>query len=211
MRVPSMLILNRVRFHGRPDLAALRQYHANIGAALERVPGFLGWQVWVDVYEPSRFLTAHVYRDLTATEQGLLAIMDEPLVQEYVKLGHDSPDTVRVRVIESAGSLTNDITDTEFISTSVRIAEPGRTNQLHDDLRRVFSECAMIDGFTGYLIGVNDVLEEETVGIAGWLTQKAFEQSVPRDIIAKVRCYAKAFPPHAKEPVTAHESAGAVN
>jgi hypothetical protein len=191
--VSSIVILSRVKFHGRPDLAALRKYHEDIGRALTCVQGYGGSQIWTDVYDPTRFLTAHVYQDRRAAEWGLRAIAEEPLVQEYVKLDHDAPNTLRIRTIESEGALINDLVGAKFLSLSIRIAEPGRGVQLQDDLRLVFSECALIPGYTGYLIGVNDALEEETAGIIGWQTKEAFEHSVPDPLVAEVRCFGTAF------------------
>ncbi len=193
----AIVILNRVTFHGSPDLVALRKYHEEIGIALSQNLGYVGGRIWSDLLEPSHFLTAHVYRDLRAAESGLQTIAQESLLQQYVTLDHDPPSTTRVRVIEATGALEGHMTDADFVSLSVRVAEPGRGNELRDDLRRVFSECEMIPGFTGYLIGVNDVLEEETIGLAGWDSQAAFLQSLPEGIIAKVRCYRRAFSPEA--------------
>ena len=189
----AIVLVTRVRFHGRPDLAALRKYHEDIGAALQCVQGYGGSQIWMDIYDPTRFLTAHVYQDRRAAEWGLRTIAEEPLVQEYVRLEHDAPDTMRVRTVEAEGILTSRLIEAKFLSLSVRVAEPGRAMQLQEDLRLVFSECAQIPGYSGYLIGVNDALEEETFGIVGWETKEAFEQSVPNGLVAQVRCYGTAF------------------
>jgi hypothetical protein len=100
---------------------------------------------------------------------------------------------MRVRIIETAGLPCEGLIKAKFLSLSIRIAVPGQSNNLLDDLRLVFSECALIPGYAGYLIGVNDVLEEETFGIVAWETKEAFEQSVPDPLNAQVRCYGQAF------------------
>ena len=92
---------------------------------------------------------------------GTPRIAEEPLVQEYVKLEHDAPDTMRVRIVETAGLPCEGLIKAKFLSLSIRIAVTGQSNNLLDDLRLVFSECALIPGYAGYVIGVNDVLEEE--------------------------------------------------
>ena len=201
----NILLLNRVRFFDVPDLDGLSRYQEHIQAALNLVPGYQGGQIWQDLIEPAHFLTLNSYSDIRSAEQGLRAIADESLIQEYLRLGHDEPKTTRVRVLEASGELDADIESASFLSISFRIAEPGRSHQLHDDLRRVFEECGLIPGFTGYLIGVNDALEEETIGLASWASEGAFRRSLPKGIIAKVRCFARAFPGNATRAVVSME------
>src|SRR5579862_3335060 len=131
-QVSEIVILNRVRFHERPDLMALEKYHKESGQALSEVHGYKGAQIWVDLLDPHSFLTAHVHEDLSAAERALHTFAEESLVQEYLKLGHDAPYTTRVRVVEAEGLLKDRLTEADLISMSVRISVPGLSNQLHD-------------------------------------------------------------------------------
>jgi heme-degrading monooxygenase HmoA len=74
-------------------------------------------------------------------------------------------------------------------SVSFRIAEPGFGDQLEAEIKRIFEELSVIEGYRGTFTFRNEALDEEVVGIVFWLTTRAFEASLPHRNPYEVKLY----------------------
>lgn len=160
--------------------AAFKAYFTSVTEALQRVPGFRGAAYWNCVSKPDSIILLYDYESAEAADRGLRASMAVRPLAERLVADVAPPDVMRVKVIESSGLLKGGLPEGRFLSLSIRVAEPGYGEDLSTELTDIFAGLSVIDGFKGSLVGSNDTLDEEIVGLVAWDSKAAFEASLPK-------------------------------
>ncbi len=177
--VSQILILARRRLSA-VDLAVATDYYFTVSERLAAVPGSLGVTVWRSAGDAESFLVVYEYADANAAQRGLEAAM---AVQTSAgsQLNDLSPtDLLRVQVVKAASAPLSTTPLSSTLSMSVRVAAPGYSRELLDELGRIFDELQLLPGCLGTLYGVNDALAEEVVGVVTWTDRASFQTSLPR-------------------------------
>lgn len=157
----------------------VEEYYLASRERLASVEGSEGISLWRNLSERGQLLVAFEYANVEAAERGLLALSDVPLLAESQKADYRPADVLRVIVKGKSGCRIEDSSKPGFLSMSVRISDPGYSEDLQQELDQIFEELSLIPGFCGSVYGYSDYLEEEVIGIVTWDTRKAFEMSIP--------------------------------
>lgn len=187
--MPQSVIIIRTSFLEIPEVGHLKSYFENAWKALQSVPGYQAGGVWKDWEDSKKHLILYFYESPEAAEEGLKVITKTRLLVESQSLPQEPSEVMRIRVVEAKGILGDQPTSAQYLSFSMRIADPGRACELKEDLSTVFAESTLLEGFCGHLIGVNDVLEEEVIGLAAWNSPESYAASLPQGILYTVRLY----------------------
>ena len=178
MRVTEILILARVKIH-EFDLPIVADYYFEVSERLAKVKGSNGVSVWRDPKDTESFLVIYEYADLAAAERGLVAISEIRVLAETQAADFRPADVIRLRVHHRSSVRVHAAPRTACLSMSIRVADPGYSPELLDDIGQVFEELQYISGYVGSVYGVNDTLEEEVIGLVTWASQEAFQNSIP--------------------------------
>ncbi|RYG30182.1 hypothetical protein EON81_25380 [bacterium] len=181
------LIVARMSVHP-DDREASDRYYTGLRPHLEKVEGFRGVAVYGHVRFPEEHLALYGYTDTQAADRGLEALADYRFHSETVSKA-SVPNVIRLEVLGRVGQNILAAPKDSFLSMSLRVANPGYSDELAQDLDRIFNEISMIDGFLGAEYGCNDTLPDELVGLAAWRGAESFQASVPEGTIYDVRLY----------------------
>ena len=186
------IIMVRVRLHAE-DVTAAASYARAVQEALTEVAGFQGFGVWQSVQEPHARLILFSYASEEAAQAGLVAISARRSLVERQGKGAEPADVMGLAVAHAEGALAHGLSQAAALSISIRIAEPGYGDKLVDAYLQTFAELAAIPGFAGLLVGVNQNLPEEVVGLAAWDDEGSFRASLPRQRVYQVKLYERSF------------------
>jgi heme-degrading monooxygenase HmoA len=191
--VSDILILARVRIPGS-DLSVMADYYFDVSRRLEEVDGFKGLSVWRAPNDPDAFLVAYDYAHQEAVEAGLMAVTEvRAKVQSDITVLTPA-DVLRVRVVHRTQIGLHEAPASSFLSMSTLIADPGYSPELVDDLDQTFGELQLLPGYVGSMIGINDALEEEVIGLVTWSSEASFQTSLPPGKkIRQVQLYSRFF------------------
>ena len=174
----EILIIARVRIH-ELDVPIVTDYYFEVKDKLSSVEGCNGLSVWRDERDKESFLVIYEYADLAAAERGLVAISEIRVLAETQAADFRPADVQRIRISGYVGDRVAKAPTTAYLSMSQRVADPGYSPELQEELERVFDELQIMPGFIGSVYGTNDVLEEEVIGIVTWQSREAFLASLP--------------------------------
>ncbi len=176
------------------DLSVMADYYFEVSRRLAEIDGFLGLSVWRDPKDNHSFLVAYDYSNLDAVEKGLVAVTEVRAQVESEITTLTPADVLRVRIVNRSHQILHEAPSTAYLSMSLRIADPGYSPELVEDLEQTFGELQLLNGYVGSTIGINDALEEEVVGLVTWSSLAAFETSLPPGKkIRQVQVYARFF------------------
>jgi heme-degrading monooxygenase HmoA len=186
--MPEVAVLVKVRIH-RDDVANLMEYRAKNVKALKSSPGFESLSIWESQSNKGWYLILIVYSDEAAADEGLKVSLGEgPLVAALKNV--TTPPVVRRGPIEAHhGAKPTTLPDDAYLSLSVRVAGPGMGDDLFRELKRIFRELALIDGYLGSFTCRNSSLDEEAMGVAFWSSREAFETSLPAAKVHEVELF----------------------
>lgn len=179
--VNGILVIARVRIHDF-DLPVVTDYYFDVKERLDSVEGSHGLSVWRDEVDREAFLVIYEYEDVDAAERGLAAVTEVRALAETQAADFRPADVQRVQVKRYTGERLSATVRTAYLSMSHRIADPGYSPELLDEIERIFDELQYLPGCLGSVYGANDALEEEVIGIVTWRSREAFEASIPRSI-----------------------------
>lgn len=188
--VEPVIILARLVVH-ETDVANLHTYYRKLRPALEKVEGFQGLSLWRNYDNGERFLAMYRYRDLACAEVGLQALTENRLLAQTAVASAEPADVIRGFVLGEDGRAPNDVRTGQYLSLSIRVAEPGYGQDLANELERIFGELTLIPGYLGSLYARNETLAEEIVGIVTWESPQAFASSVPPGTLYELMLYRK--------------------
>ncbi len=183
MRVSDILILARVRIH-ELDVPIITDYYFDVKERLSTVEGCFGLSVWRDQRDPESFLVVYEYADLEAADRGLVAISEIRVLAESQTAAFRPADVQRLRLKKYSGKRLSKTATTAVLSLSQRVADPGYSPELVEELERIFVELELIPGYLGSVIGENDILEEEIFGLVTWQNRESFLASLPPSILS---------------------------
>ncbi|AIE83637.1 hypothetical protein [Fimbriimonas ginsengisoli] len=174
----EILVLIRVRIN-ELDASGVEDYFLACRARLETVDGSFGHSLWRNTIDHEQLLVAFEYRDLQAAERGLQALAGIRLLAESQSADYHPADVLRVQVQGRSGLRIFESPKPGYLSMSVRVADPGRAQDLLDEIGAIFQGLEFIKGCCGSVFGNSDKLEEEVIGIVTWKTVVAFASSLP--------------------------------
>jgi heme-degrading monooxygenase HmoA len=172
------------------DGGSVETYFRDATRAATGVDGFLEGQLWEKAshsgQESGDYLMLWHYRDRKSAEQALRVVANErPLASRQV-VHHRPADVSRIRV---RSTRRDKLPEGEFLSASVRVANPGYGEDLVEEVDRIFEELGLIPGFRGAITGANDTLPEEVVGLATWNSSEAYQASLPDGAFVDVELF----------------------
>jgi heme-degrading monooxygenase HmoA len=182
------LVAIRVRVH-ELDAGHLVSYFEDASRRASTTDGFLGGRLYRLTTDGSDHLIVWHYRDVAAAERGLVEVAKTKSLGERQSAGHAPADVTRARVLHAGGLGKDSLPEGHFLSLSVRVADPGYGKELASEYQRIFTELQFIPGFRGYIIAVNDTLDEEIYGIVTWDSAEAFGASLPAGVLYEVKLY----------------------
>lgn len=77
----------------------------------------------------------------------------------------------------------------QLVSLSTRRAEPGRSEDLMDEMEGIFESLRYINGYLGAALGPNLALPEEVIGMVFWDSRDAYQDSNPKRGLYEIRLY----------------------
>ena len=163
--MPETIIMVRVRLHP-DDVDAAATYMRSVKEALADVEGFQGAGLWQSVQDPLSRMILFSYESPDAARKGLIAISARRSLVERQGEAAEPADVLALTVAHTEGAFVHGLSQASALSISIRIADPGFGAELIDTYIRTFAELAAIPGFAGMLVGVNQNLCEEVVGLA---------------------------------------------
>ena len=176
--VSEILVLIRVRIN-ELDSAGVEDYYLASRDRLASVDGSLGLSLWRNSIDHEQLLVAYEYRDLDAANRGLQALAGIQLLAESQTADYRPADVLRVNAHGRYGCRIFETPKPGYLSMSVRIAEPGRAENLLEEMDMIFQNLQFIKGCCGSVYGNSDRLDEEVIGIVTWRTVTAFASSLP--------------------------------
>lgn len=185
--MPASLIVARMSVHP-DDRGVSEQYYEGLEPHLEKVEGFLGLGVYRHVRYADEQLALYAYTDPEAADRGLEALGEYRFHSETVSKA-SVPNVVRLELLGRIGHRILDAPMGSYLSMSLRVANPGYSDELASELDRIFTEISLIEGFLGAEYGRNDTLADELIGLAAWDHAESFQASVPEGTIYDVRLY----------------------
>lgn len=105
------------------------------------------------------------------------------------------PRVSLAKVLEHEGTLPIDAPKDALLSMSVRLADPGMTEELVSDMVGVFENLGLMPGYLGGAITQNALLPEEIRGFAVWNSEDDFIRSVPNEKYYELRLLQRAVVP----------------
>lgn len=185
------LILIRASTHTL-DEKAVQTYFRFGTETLEGLPGYRGAGLWRDTQDPTHTIVMFDYESEEAAHSALRFMVERPLIQQQY-VGSEPADVLSLTILHSEGALRGHFELAEFLSLSTRVADPGRGKDLARELDQIFSQLRYIEGYSGSLVGANQGLDEEVIGLVAWESLEAFQASIPRDTPYEVRIFQKAW------------------
>jgi len=187
--MPEIAVLVKIRV-APSEIPNLKEYRLkNMKALKDAVPGFQSLTVWQSTTDPQQHMILIGYEDEESAELGLQVSLDNGALVESLRDPKNVPEVHRGRVANRMGKRTEENPVGSLASVSFRIAEPGFGDSLEAEIKRIFEELSVIDGYRGSFTFRNEALDEEVVGIVFWLTTRAFEASLPDRIPYEVKLY----------------------
>jgi heme-degrading monooxygenase HmoA len=170
------------------DWSNALRYYQTIDPALKHVDGYRGVGLWRNVTIPTEHLVTYAYADLDSAERGLEAVASRKLLAETTHTV-GAPDVSRFFMQPAKRKGIFGAKVGQFLSKSVRVADPGYGSDLMEELDRIFDELSILPGYLGAEVGRNETLSEEIVGLVAWESAEEFEQSVPPGRLYDIRLY----------------------
>ncbi|MCW5935790.1 MAG: antibiotic biosynthesis monooxygenase [Fimbriimonadaceae bacterium] len=184
----EVVVFTRARF-GQIDPDALRDLREQVLEHLQIVPGFISMSLWERFDDPFAFCTLGHYRSEADALQAFETLVSSDVYEAFERLLVGSPDILRLVVLEKKGGTLEQMRAGTFLSTSIRISDPGMEDELVGELSSIFDELAMIKGYKGSMVLQHDDVAEEIVGICFWGSRQSYEQSLPAKSLYRVDLY----------------------
>ena len=177
--------------HIRTDaLDSVTDYLAEARAALAQQVGFRAMDVYYrSEAEPEQLLLLTLYDDADTAEAGLAVLTEERLTLTERGLVDTTSDISRMETFRQIGAASGAV-----VSLSRRTADPGRGQELIEDVADVMDSLSAIGGFLGALVGPNESMPEQVFGLAFWDNYFAYNESLPAQLVYEVTPY-MAWPP----------------
>lgn len=171
------------------DERAREAIHDQIIDLISPIPGFLSSTLWQAQSDADSFMLMNEYTDEEAADSGFKAVMDGPVLEAIASSFAEPMDLRRFVRAFSDGLGPSEVSMGKYLSISDRTADPGHGVDLEAELRRIFGELKMIDGYLGSQIARNITLEEDVLGLVFWDTVEAFMASLPLKVVYEVRLW----------------------
>lgn len=159
--------------------SALEGRESRISALLEEVDGFEGFTLWQGVADPTQVLGIYEYTTREAAEEGMRVYALNPVLDEAVEFSDEPMQINQVVAKEVDGRLPSQSEEGNVLSLSFRVASPGLSEELQEDLDQVFDSLRLTKGYLGSVRGYLESLEDEAVGLVLWEDPLAFDRSLP--------------------------------
>ena len=150
-----------VSFDGAPP----SQWRPNVGAESDG-DGYLGGSLWTGVGEAETALGVTHFADAESAALHLRQRAEDPDIVERIA---DVPPTVRhLRVEGHHGARLESSEVGGYLTTLHLVASPGYGAEAGAQMEDGLASIATLEGYAGYVRGVNAALEDETWALVLW-------------------------------------------
>lgn len=163
--------------------------HERVIGSLQSIDGFISSTVWRSQANTEDIILINHYANEEAASEGISRLMTEGFFEMVAESFPEPLDLKRMEIVFADGLAPGDLSRDEFLSLSDRSTDPGKGPELETELRRIFGELKSIDGYTGSMIGRNEVLDEEVLGLVFWTDVSGFMASLPTKVLYEVRLF----------------------
>lgn len=171
------------------DAAAVEDFGLSIRRQMGMDPSYRSLSVWKDADFPGRFLTLLHLSTESVVELASANLSDTPEF-EALSRSHLAPADIRVLTVRHRrGGTPTNVEIGGFLSLSMRKSEPGYSDELRAELVDIFESLQYIDGYVGSVIGPNQAVVEEVLGVVLWTNRRSFEASIPGPSPYEVRLF----------------------
>lgn len=164
----------------------LQNIQLQIQSAAGMNPDYLSLSIWRDCDFPEKY--AMVLHELQG-DPDLYGTLLEPQIARHLESFLSPPTVHEINVRSTAGHAPGDVQPGQFMSMSVREAEPGYSAELLAEFADIFEAIQYVPGYLGSMVGQSVSLEDELVGLVYWDHRKGFEESMPRGSFYEIRLY----------------------
>lgn len=189
--MPSHLVLFRIHVP-KASASGLEGREEKIRGILDGVDGFIGFTLWQGFHDKAAILGVYEYASREAAEEGMRVYSLNPVLDEAVELSSEPMQIQEIAVNEAHGVLPHESQEGQVLSASFRIASPGLSDELQEDLDQVFDSLKLTAGYLGSIRGHLVSLEDEAVGLVLWSDALAFDRTVPARRPYEVQLYRRA-------------------
>lgn len=153
---------------------------------LQDQEGVKSYTAWQSPKDPTKLTTILWLADDANADDVAVLMSQNSFYAESLKALNGPADMKRVRITTKMGRPIDKTNSGDFLSISHRIAEPGMTDEMEDELEGIFQELMAIEGFIGSMHGTNEALDEELIGLAFWDDEESFRKSLPRKMMYNI-------------------------
>lgn len=171
------------------DEQARDSLHDRILGLISPIPGFLSSTLWQAQADSESYMLMNEYANEGSADAGFRAVMEGPLLEAIASSFATPMDLRRLVRTFADGAAAAHVPVGKYLSISDRTADPGHGVDLESELRRIFGELQLIDGYLGSQIGRNIALDEDVMGLVFWDSVEAFMASLPLKVVYEVRLW----------------------
>jgi heme-degrading monooxygenase HmoA len=150
--------------------------------------GFRSFTVWQCCERPADLAMLMHFDDEETLRSGWEAFEKQDFLGDILALNPSAPDLRNLIVVRGKSS-PGDVALDNYLSLSIRIADPGHGPELIRELEEIFASLEVLDGCVGSMVCSVEHLEEEIVGIVFWTNEEAFRRSLPSKKMYEVRLF----------------------
>lgn len=152
-------------------------------------PGCLGASTWQSQANDGEFMLLAEFAEESSANSGIAAYLESELAVAVAVAFEDPMDLLvcKASALDGIGSFEAPMGS--YFSISERSADPGQGTLLVEELKRIFEELALIDGYLGSAVCQSRTLDEEVVGIVYWSKVEAYMDSLPLKVLYEVNLY----------------------
>lgn len=156
---------------------------------LGRVNGWKSTTVWQDAEHVQTLLIVTRYQDAASADEGLrMMVTDDHYVAAVTRLNIPA-DVHRFVVQRKVGRTAEELPIGSWLSLSARLAEPGQSDSLLEELTGIFDSLQALPGILGTISGIDEAVSERIFGLAFWDSASAFDDSMPRHPMYEIKLY----------------------
>lgn len=151
--------------------------------------GFVATSVWQDLGDPHRFVRLTGFKSFETLFSSYDQMVESGFLEEAVTKWGIAPDVMRVEPVGEHGVGFKKLRESEILSLSIRVMDPGYGDAWIEKMKYNFEEIAALPGMHGWFIGRSDEVVDEIVGIASWDSEDACRRSIPPKVHYPIGLY----------------------
>lgn len=168
---------------------AILENQSRANDLLRSVPGFRPMGVWEQFGETFNFLVVTQYDTEEHMQAAFRRFVESSLFEDLNARMAEPANITRFTPARSHGRSFAELIAGDFMSLSIRLSEPGYSQDMLAELADIFGGLSMIPGYLGSISGTNMELEDEVIGVAFWRDRDSYAKSVPAQPLYELSLY----------------------